>query len=207
MPSKSPGSPTKIPCGQASKLPSESTTPSGKQPRLRYPKTAPQGKHNCLIPKFFPYAPKQSSWWDINEHISANETHESFDIPSGAIITERIPTLPETLRDAVARIYLGRRRASNTPPPRKFSLRNYNLSLDQMLELGMPDYNIDGYDFEFALGGIRQMVKQSSDDLVDSLITGFSKNGPYHPLPLVEDDENAERLWSVFSAAYVEEAG
>ncbi|KXH47949.1 hypothetical protein CSAL01_07279 [Colletotrichum salicis] len=87
--------------------------------------------------------------------------HGAFDFPSTALIAERDPTRPDPTRnllidrvcledireiyridprnkDAVARINLGRRRAPGTPPPWTFSLRNYNLQPDQMINLHMP---------------------------------------------------------------------
>lgn len=113
-------------------------------------------------------------------------------MPSMALITERILPLPKiarevlvalycpsesqssvlndgTNRDCLARIYLGKRRAQNTPLAPNFTLRNFNLCLDQMLDLDLPvnDYasamgealavthwhaNVDAYDVEFVLG-------------------------------------------------------
>ncbi|KAK1634057.1 hypothetical protein BDP81DRAFT_396763 [Colletotrichum phormii] len=109
---------------------------------------------------------------------ASDETHESFDLPSTALITERIPALPDPTRnllidrfcpedmpeinrnaprnkDIVAQIYLGRRRAPSTPPPWNFSLRNYNLQPDQI----HLSANVDSYDIEFVLGGSSQMTK------------------------------------------------
>ena len=72
-------------------------------------------------------------------------------------------------RDCLARIYLGKRRPQNAPLAPNFSLRNFNLCLDQMLSLKLPvnyyasamgealavihwQANVDGYDIEFVLG-------------------------------------------------------
>src|SRR5690606_18752349 len=120
-----------------------------------------------------------------------------FPLPTMALITERILPLPRpirhalidlfcpenskasvkenaTNRDCLARVYLGKRRPEG-PPPANFSLRNYNLHLDQMLDLNLPVYdyataiaealaiihwaaNVDGYDIEFVLGSEAEMT-------------------------------------------------
>ncbi|RMJ28109.1 Zinc finger protein [Aspergillus sp. HF37] len=78
-----------------------------------------------------------------------------------ALITERILPLPRvarqaliktycppylrpaasaspTDRDCLARPYLGRRRRADAPFPPNFTLRNFNLCLDQIFELSLP---------------------------------------------------------------------
>ncbi|KAL2878512.1 hypothetical protein SGCOL_006222 [Colletotrichum sp. CLE4] len=148
---------------------------------------------NCRVMKVFSYAPNQSAWWDTDKHIFANETHESSDFPSTALIAERDPTRSDLTRnllidrvcledmreihridprnkDAVALINPGRRRAPSTPRSWNFSLRNYNLQPDQVIDLHMPVEecarhmartpaqihlcaNVDSCDIEFVLGG------------------------------------------------------
>lgn len=144
------------------------------------------------IPRIFSYVPKTNhEWWDSHVNLF-HGTHPSFPLPAMALITERIPPIPklarqalidvycpapsqlavsshDTNRDCLARIYLGRRRGANDPPPRNFTLRNFNLCLDQMIELNLPiqhyardigqalaimhwSANVDGYDVEFVLG-------------------------------------------------------
>lgn len=73
-----------------------------------------------------------------------------------------------TNRDCLARLYLGRRRIRTTPAP-NFTLRNFNLHLDQMLDLSYPvnslaraigealatihwSANVDAYNIKFVLG-------------------------------------------------------
>ncbi|KAJ5801583.1 uncharacterized protein N7518_003651 [Penicillium psychrosexuale] len=144
------------------------------------------------VPEIFSYVPKTNKqWWD--SHIDLfHRSHLSFPLPAMALITERILPLPklarqalidaycpassrlavsshETNRDCLARIYLGRRRGANDPPSRNFTLRNFNLCLDQMIELNLPiqnyakaigealaimhwSANVDCYDIEFVLG-------------------------------------------------------
>lgn len=144
------------------------------------------------IPRIFSYVPKTSKeWWDSHMNLF-HGSRLSFPLPAMALITERILPLPklarqalidaycpepsrlavmsqDTNRDCLARIYLGRRRGANDPPPRNFTLRNFNLCLDQMIELDLPiqyyaraigqalaimhwSANVDGYDVEFVLG-------------------------------------------------------
>ncbi|CAG9990160.1 unnamed protein product [Clonostachys byssicola] len=78
-------------------------------------------------------------------------------------------------QDCLARIYLGRSRLPNAPKSPNFTLRNFNLHLDQMMELKLPilDYsraigealavihwraNIDAYDIEFVLGSEAEAI-------------------------------------------------
>ena len=144
------------------------------------------------IPRIFSYVPKTNdTWWDFNVNLF-HGSHLSFPLPAMALITERILPLPklarqalidaycpassqlavasqDTNRDCLARIYLGRRRGANDPPSRNFTLRNFNLCLDQMIELDLPirnyaraigqalaimhwSANVDCYDVEFVLG-------------------------------------------------------
>ncbi|KUM55451.1 hypothetical protein ACN42_g11825 [Penicillium freii] len=144
------------------------------------------------IPKIFSYVPKTNAqWWDAHLELFPG-SYLSFPLPAMALITERILPLPklarqalidvycpessqlavrshDTNRDCLARIYLGRRRGANNPPPANFTLRNFNLCLDQMIELNLPIHhyakaigqalaimhwsaNVDCYDVEFVLG-------------------------------------------------------
>ena len=121
-------------------------------------------------------------------------------MPSQTLFTEHIPPLPLAAREALislycppthqdsvrqddintdclARVYLGRRRKPHAPSPANFALRNYNLHLDQMLDLGLPvvekfapamgealawmhwGAGVDAFDVEFVLGESRQPPK------------------------------------------------
>lgn len=128
-----------------------------------------------------------------------SEKSSSFTLPADVLFTGRIPPLPAAVRtaliqlycdrvkqkvvesnpvnaDCLVRVYLGRRRArtpdGTTIEPVNFGLRNYNLHLDQMLDLGLPvelyatmmaemlakmhwAAGTDGYDVEFVFGGSR----------------------------------------------------
>ncbi|KAJ5081919.1 zinc finger protein-domain-containing protein [Penicillium alfredii] len=117
---------------------------------------------------------------------------ESTPLPAMAFITEGILPLPKiarealitkycpqhlqahvsasaTNRDCLARVYLGRRLPATVPLAPNFTLRNYNLCLDQVVELNLPvelyaagigealaiihwAANVDGYEVEFVLG-------------------------------------------------------
>ncbi|KAM0544809.1 hypothetical protein ACHAPJ_011639 [Fusarium lateritium] len=145
----------------------------------------------CRIPQVYDHLHATSTWWNDNESLLA-EQHSDFPLPSTALISEHIPPLPKVVRelfikrycpghmqqialdnplnrDCLARVYLGRRRAPNQPLQANFSLRNFNLHLDQMIEMNLPAEtyarvigqalaiihwvaNVDGYDIEFVLG-------------------------------------------------------
>lgn len=147
----------------------------------------------CRVPKVYAYVNKdKDAWWDMHQPSLKGLQHASFPIPSMALVTERILPLPRCARDALVesychpdlqtavkqdlsnqdclvRIYLGKRSPKTTNLTPNFSLRNFNLYLDQMEDLHLPifDYahamgealavihwqaNVDGYDIEFVLG-------------------------------------------------------
>lgn len=146
----------------------------------------------CRVPRVFKYVPKDNrQWWEEILPLFA-DVHESLRLPSMALITQRILPLPRvarqalintycplylrpaasaspTNRDCLARICLGRRRRADAPLSPNFTLRNFNLCLDQILELNLPaasfaaamgeslavihwSANVDAYDIELALG-------------------------------------------------------
>ncbi|KAM0350703.1 hypothetical protein ACHAPU_003197 [Fusarium lateritium] len=145
----------------------------------------------CRLPKFHAHYGATSTWWEDNKALLA-EQHPTSPLPSSVLISEYIPPLPKTIREVLitkycpkikyaealcdalnqhclARIYLGRRRAPNKPLQTNFSLRNFNLHLDQMIEMNLPveryaavigealailhwSVFIDAYDVEFVLG-------------------------------------------------------
>ncbi|KAK4442444.1 hypothetical protein QBC34DRAFT_444161 [Podospora aff. communis PSN243] len=116
-----------------------------------------------------------------------------FPLPSAGLITGYIPPLPLAAREAIialycpeekqeavrkeeanadclVRVYLGRKRKGDAPRPANFGLRNYNLCLDQMVELALPvggyavamgealaemhfGAGMDAFDVEFVFGG------------------------------------------------------
>ncbi|KAK4161263.1 zinc finger protein-domain-containing protein [Cladorrhinum sp. PSN259] len=123
-------------------------------------------ERHIKIPRVYSYVPRASeTWWAANKPCLPPATH-FFPLPSEALITERIPTLPATLRhalidnfcpetlkgaaktsplntDSLVRVYLGRRHqpqpgAPPPPPPPNFSLRNFNFCLDQLLQFEFP---------------------------------------------------------------------
>lgn len=145
----------------------------------------------CNVPRVLRHISKHNRWWQENKGLFM-EQHEDFPFPSSALTSEHILPLAgvvrETLikkycpqsmqqaalenplnRDCLARVYLGRRRSPHQPRQVNFSLRNFNLCLDQMMDLDLPvssyasaigealavihwDANVDGYDVEFVLG-------------------------------------------------------
>ncbi|KAK3988197.1 hypothetical protein QBC44DRAFT_244222 [Cladorrhinum sp. PSN332] len=116
------------------------------------------------IPRVYSYLNKDNkAWWDANRPLLPPSNSDFFPFPSEALITERIPPLPEVIRhvlidkfcpgglreaakssllnnDCLARVYLGRRhgRHPDVPLAPNFSLRNFNFCLDQMIKLEYP---------------------------------------------------------------------
>ncbi|KAJ5921874.1 zinc finger protein-domain-containing protein [Penicillium verrucosum] len=148
---------------------------------------------NCevRVPRIFSYISQENTlWWEQNSTLFRN-VHESITLPAMALVSERILPIPKIARevliqnycaassratvssnpanrDCLVRLYLGQRRSTKVPPP-NFTLRNYNLYLDQMIELNFPvkrmatsigealsvlhwSAYVDGYDVEFVLG-------------------------------------------------------
>ncbi|KAK0388964.1 hypothetical protein NLU13_2541 [Sarocladium strictum] len=146
---------------------------------------------DVLIPRIYAWvAQEDSAWWADHSEVIPRKKAE-FPQPSRVLITERIPRLScayrdlfidlfcppanqeqaracDANRDCLARVYLGRKSPSKKSC--NFTLRNFNLHLDQMRMLGMPvkkyarsiaealavihwGANVTGYDIEFVLGG------------------------------------------------------
>ncbi|RSL83038.1 hypothetical protein CEP51_004763 [Fusarium floridanum] len=145
----------------------------------------------CRVPRLYSHISKDDQWWQENKRLFMDQ-HDDFPFPSSALTSEHILPLagvvreiliekycPQSMqqaalenplnRDCLARVYLGRRRSPQQPRQVNFSLRNFNLCLDQIVDLGLPasSYasaigealavihwvaNVDGYDVEFVLG-------------------------------------------------------
>ena len=120
---------------------------------------------NCRVPKVLDFIrDNNDSWWNANRHLFV-EIPQDLHLPAMTIMSERIPPLPRiirqplilkfcpsekqqnarenpTNRDCLARVYLGKRIPPDAPLAVNFTLRNYNLTLDQMLAFSLP---VDGY--------------------------------------------------------------
>ncbi|CAG8154268.1 unnamed protein product [Penicillium olsonii] len=159
----------------------------------------------CRIMKLFSYVPKDNQRWWEEKLPFLSPTCPSLYLPTMALITERILPLPKTARqalidaycpaisrtavaanptnrDCLARIYLGRRRPPGTPQAPNFTLRNFNLCLDQAIDLEFPVNlfaagigealaiihwvaHVDAYDIEFVLGSEGGMPPAYTQDL------------------------------------------
>ncbi|CAG9944886.1 unnamed protein product [Clonostachys rosea f. rosea IK726] len=152
---------------------------------------------DCRIPSVYKYITASNSpWWEANSHFF--KAQDELELPTMALATQHILPLPKSVRtalidlycpeehkgtvtenlsnqDCLARVYLGRSRLPNTPKSPNFTLRNFNLHLDQMMELNLPilDYskaigealavihwcaNIDAYDIEFVFGSEAEAI-------------------------------------------------
>ncbi|KAI8226947.1 hypothetical protein K4K55_008233 [Colletotrichum sp. SAR 10_96] len=159
-------------------------------------------KPPVYVPEPIRLAPPTSRWWNRHSSILLEAPHDISQKTMCALLSQRIPPLPKSHRDtlidnfcpahkrrdvaadpknetALARVYLGRRRVPGAPLPPNFSLRNYNLTLDQLLQLDAPvaEYArqmgealcvmhwgawVDGYGIEFVLGGQPKPQKMAS---------------------------------------------
>lgn len=200
----------------------------------------------CRIPAVLRYISKHSpDWLDISALFNPDEITSDFSLPAMALMTGRIPPLPKVVRnalitkfcppylqktaiespinrDCLARIYLGRRRGSAAPLSHNFTLRNFNLNLDQMLDLNLPveEYaviidqalavihwaaNVDAYDVEFVLGSEAAAIIHSSNPAAqpDDDLTQLGEIGdlPPHtdvvlaPIRGIDFQRHAIRIW------------
>lgn len=193
----------------------------------------------CRVPRVFSYVPKNNlQWWEENMPFFV-DVHESLPLPAMALVTERILPLPKiarqalinsycapllrpvvsanpTNRDCLARVYLGRRRPANAPPPPNFTLRNYNLFLDQMLDLSLPvasfaaaigealaiihwRANVDAYDIEFVLGSEGD-VSYTRDisltlDLTAEKVAAMQPHTDLEAMMMVNFKRRTVRMW------------
>ncbi|KAJ6010378.1 zinc finger protein-domain-containing protein [Penicillium sp. IBT 35674x] len=192
----------------------------------------------CRVPQLFSYVTKENDlWWNENK-LFFGTTHESVSFPAMTLISQRILPLPKiarealinkycpessralvatnpTNRDCLARVYLGRRRLA-TAPSANFTLRNFNLHLDQMIELGLPidkmagamgealalvhwAAHIDGYDIEFALGseGYTTYTRDVSFNLNMSpeQVAALSPHTDIESMMSVNFKQRITRLW------------
>ncbi|PON24418.1 hypothetical protein TGAM01_v206750 [Trichoderma gamsii] len=189
----------------------------------------------CLLPLVYTFISKtDATWWDANKPLFM-ERSSTFPLPSMGLVTQRIPQLPQVLRhalidiycpeslkedvisnptnrDCLLRIYLGRRRNSNAPPPPNFSLRNYNLCLDQMIDLDLPvkkyatdiaealaiihwAAHVDAYDVEFVLGGeIGSAHTQQATDILSQQIPVLEEAEPGYSNTILLP-QRTHRMW------------
>ncbi|MCJ1245080.1 hypothetical protein MMC30_002281 [Trapelia coarctata] len=114
----------------------------------------------------------------------------------------------EANKDCLIRVYLGRRRDPNRLIPTRVSLRNYNLHLDQMEELGLDtksfaatmaralavmhwDAGIDTDDVEFVLGSSPTTISHTSHSLFDLAV----EQGPISTLKDADVHTKAVSMW------------
>lgn len=116
-------------------------------------------------------------------------------------------------RDCLARIYLGWRRPEPTSLSANFTLRNFNLSLDQMETLQLPIHlytismaealailhwqaRIDAYDVEFVLGGEEaQQYSQDFTDLYQEDLSQITSDTDLDAAVRVNFERRATRMW------------
>ncbi|KAJ5397009.1 zinc finger protein-domain-containing protein [Penicillium cosmopolitanum] len=192
----------------------------------------------CRVPRLYSYVPKGNNvWWERNMNLFP-PVHDSITLPAMTLVSERILPIPKiarealiskycsaesrafvaanpTDRDCLARVYLGRRRVTTTPPP-NFTLRNFNLHLDQMIDLKYPVHslaaaigealaiihwsaNVDAYDIEFVLGSegdrkygqdVLASLTMSSDD-----VAAMAPHTDIESLLTVNFMRRTTRLW------------
>ena len=185
-------------------------------------------KRGLQVPKSLSFVPAddQDFWPDLAAHFPTDYRSQS-----ALSFSERIPPVPESVRfalidryfpeearseaktsegnkDCLIRIYLGKRRDPDRLKPSRVSLRNYNLHLDQMEELGLDtetfadtmartlavmhwDACIDADDVEFVLGSSRTSITHGAFNLCD--LTGGE--GPICTLEEVDIHTHGISMW------------
>ena len=118
-------------------------------------------------------------------------------------------------KDCLARVYLGRRCPTGAPLPPNFTLRNFNLCLDLMLDLNLPviSYaaamgdalaiihwaaNVDAYDVEFVLGSEPDKYSQEVSSALNMSATGLAALNPHTSLESMltaKSDRRTRRMW------------
>jgi len=168
-----------------------------------------QTSAECCVPKLCAWVTDSNiEWW--NENLFLFPTlPQPIPLPTSTLVTERILPLPKVARqalidrycpphlkaavsvdpknrDCLARLYLGSRRSNPDLLSPNFTLRNFNLHLDQMLELNLPvslyahaigealatihwGACVDGYDIEFVLGGEGNAGTSCNENVTHSL--------------------------------------
>jgi hypothetical protein len=200
---------------------------------------SPNQAMGCRVPKLLSYVTKENdTWWNENKLFFGTTLHESISLPAMTLISQRILPLPKiarealvnkycpapsrtlvaanpTNRDCLARVYLGRRRATNALSA-NFTLRNFNLHLDQMIELSLPinkiagaigealaivhwAAHVDGYDIEFVLGseGHTAYTRDVSFalDMSPEQVAALSPHTDMESLMSVKFKHRTTRLW------------
>ncbi|GLI75226.1 hypothetical protein PoHVEF18_003479 [Penicillium ochrochloron] len=134
---------------------------------------------------------KKGLWADFQAHFIVREAFKQ-DYNPECHVHKLFSWIPESNTDWWDKnqiVSLGRRLGSRRQQPKllspNFTLRNYNLHLDQMLELGLPVLlfastmgealanihwaaHVDGYDIEFELGSERDKCTGDSEDIAVS---------------------------------------
>ncbi|KAJ5778829.1 hypothetical protein N7457_006549 [Penicillium paradoxum] len=198
-----------------------------------------QPRLEVRVPRVLSYVPRANrTWWDTHLPLFPPE-RTAFPLPSMALMTERILPLPKiarqalintycpapsqlaassepTNRDCLARIYLGRRRPLIRPPLANFTLRNFSLFLDQMVELQFPIHeyayaigealavihwsaHLDAFDVEFVLGSERESTWDSSIHLalgdIGEALSAMPPHTDIETLLAVNFKRRTTRLW------------
>ncbi|KAJ6107369.1 zinc finger protein-domain-containing protein [Penicillium sp. IBT 18751x] len=200
---------------------------------------SPNQPMECRVPKIFSYVSKDNDiWWNENKPFFTATMQESVSLPAMTLISQRILPLPKiarealinkycpepsrtlvaanpTNRDCLARVYLGRRRTT-TAPSANFTLRNFNLHLDQMIELDLPiskiagaigealalvhwTAHVDGYDIEFVLGseGYTTYTREVSLalNMTGEQVAALPPNTDIESMMSVNFKQRTTRLW------------
>ncbi|KAJ5381947.1 zinc finger protein-domain-containing protein [Penicillium cataractarum] len=195
----------------------------------------------CRVPRLFSWIPEsKTKWWDKNRFLFP-EISGLLPLPTPALVTEHILPLPKiarqalierycppglqanvsadpTNRDCLARLYLGSRRQRPELLSPNFTLRNFNLHLDQMLEMELPVLlfasamgealaiihwaaHVDGYDIEFVLGSEADAYSVYNQDIAVSLkltpqqVLGMSSHEDLDAKLRTNFKQRSTRMW------------
>ncbi|KAL0253363.1 Class II abasic (AP) endonuclease [Diplodia seriata] len=170
-------------------------------------KRIPEISEEVHIPQPNYYVPKkEEGWWAKNQHLFPSDS--AVHLPTAVLCTQRILPLPSEIRrkliekfcssrnrsdaltssgnkDCLVRIYLGSRQGK--VGGKFFSLRNFKLHLNQMIELEMPTFQLA----EFMAGALAAMHWKARIDARDvEFVLGSAPTYPLiKPLTLSELEE------------------
>ncbi|KAF2812949.1 uncharacterized protein BDZ99DRAFT_411298, partial [Mytilinidion resinicola] len=169
---------------------------------------SPIKSENLQVPKCLWFAKSDDKkWWDLHRHRFPDQSR--VERPRDVLCTERILPIPKELRhaiidawcpedlrekakaeptnrDCLIRVYLGKRRRDPTTsrPLKMFQLRNYNLHVDQIMELAIEEYGEVAENMGRALAVLHWLVATDARDV--EFVLGSAPTPK--PVPLAAKD-------------------
>ncbi|KAJ5965783.1 zinc finger protein-domain-containing protein [Penicillium waksmanii] len=170
----------------------------------------------CRVPRLYSYVPKGNNvWWERNMNLFP-PVHDSITLPAMTLLNRVRLSLQILQIVTVWLACIWVVVVSQQPLPPNFTLRNFNLHLDQMVDLKYPVHslataigealaiihwsaNVDAYDIEFVLGSegdrkygqdVLATLRMSSDD-----VAAMAPHTDIEALLTVNFMRRTTRLW------------